>query len=65
MIDTDVLDTGLGDADDDDFDETVVRRLRAKLGDLEQLIGTVRNVGYRFNVYEDDQVPAPKERSGT
>ena len=42
-----------------------VRRMRAKLGDLEQLIGTVRNVGYRFNVYEDDQVPAPKERSGT
>ncbi len=38
-----------------------VRRLRAKLGDLEQLIGTVRNVGYRFNVYEDDQVPAPRE----
>ena len=37
-----------------------VRRLRAKLGDLEQLIGTVRNVGYRFNVYEDDQVPAPR-----
>ena len=31
-----------------------VRRLRAKLGDLEQLIGTVRNVGYRFNVYEED-----------
>jgi len=26
-----------------------VRRLRAKLGDMEQLIGTVRNVGYRFN----------------
>lgn len=26
-----------------------VRRLRAKLGDLEQIIGTVRNVGYRFN----------------
>ncbi|MFM7014673.1 MAG: winged-helix domain-containing protein [Actinomycetota bacterium] len=25
-----------------------VRRLRAKLGDLEALIGTVRNVGYRF-----------------
>jgi DNA-binding response OmpR family regulator len=40
-----------------------VRRLRAKLGDLEQLIGTVRNVGYRFNVYEDDQVPAPRTRS--
>lgn len=38
-----------------------VRRLRAKLGDLEQLIGTVRNVGYRFNVYEDDEVPAPQQ----
>lgn len=38
-----------------------VRRLRAKLGDLEQLIGTVRNVGYRFNVYEEDQLPAPRE----
>ncbi|GGE83374.1 winged helix-turn-helix domain-containing protein [Mycetocola zhadangensis] len=34
-----------------------VRRLRAKLGDLEQLIGTVRNVGYRFNVYEEDSAP--------
>lgn len=42
-----------------------VRRLRAKLGDLEQLIGTVRNVGYRFNVYEDDQIPAPRTRSDT
>ena len=31
-----------------------VRRLRAKLGDLESLIGTVRNVGYRFNVHEED-----------
>ncbi len=31
-----------------------VRRLRAKLGDLESLIGTVRNVGYRFNVHDDD-----------
>ncbi len=31
-----------------------VRRLRAKLGDLESLIGTVRNVGYRFNAYEDE-----------
>jgi DNA-binding response OmpR family regulator len=38
-----------------------VRRLRAKLGDLESLIGTVRNVGYRFNVYEDEneRFPAP------
>jgi DNA-binding response OmpR family regulator len=36
-----------------------VRRLRAKLGDLESLIGTVRNVGYRFNVYEDDPERTP------
>ena len=35
-----------------------VRRLRAKLGDLESLIGTVRNVGYRFNVTEDDEALA-------
>ena len=33
-----------------------VRRLRAKLGDQESLIGTVRNVGYRFNVMEEDGV---------
>ena len=32
-----------------------IRRLRAKLGDLESLIGTVRNVGYRFNRVEDAQ----------
>ncbi len=32
-----------------------VRRLRAKLGDQESLIGTVRNVGYRFAVYDEDQ----------
>lgn len=31
-----------------------VRRLRAKLGELESLIGTVRNVGYRFNMHEDE-----------
>jgi len=31
-----------------------IRRLRAKLGDLEGLIGTVRNVGYRFNPTLDD-----------
>ncbi|MGV8886321.1 MAG: response regulator transcription factor [Microbacteriaceae bacterium] len=31
-----------------------VRRLRAKLGELESLIGTVRNVGYRFNVHDDE-----------
>ena len=30
-----------------------IRRLRAKLGDLESLIGTVRNVGYRFNLNDD------------
>ncbi|EYT61517.1 MULTISPECIES: winged helix-turn-helix transcriptional regulator [Microbacterium] len=33
-----------------------VRRLRAKLGDQEQIIGTVRNVGYRFNVNEDESL---------
>jgi DNA-binding response OmpR family regulator len=37
-----------------------VRRLRAKLGDQEQIIGTVRNVGYRFNVYDDETVPATR-----
>ena len=31
-----------------------VRRLRAKLGDLESLIGTVRNVGYRFTASDGD-----------
>ncbi|KAA0962840.1 MULTISPECIES: response regulator transcription factor [Microbacterium] len=35
-----------------------VRRLRAKLGDQEQIIGTVRNVGYRFNVHDDETVAA-------
>ncbi|MEV8250470.1 response regulator transcription factor [Microbacterium sp. NPDC076768] len=33
-----------------------VRRLRAKLGDQEQIIGTVRNVGYRFNVNDDESL---------
>ncbi|WP_173923668.1 response regulator transcription factor [Agromyces sp. Marseille-P2726] len=36
-----------------------VRRLRAKLGDLDGLIGTVRNVGYRFNVHEEDDESTP------
>ena len=36
-----------------------VRRLRAKLGDMESLIGTVRNVGYRFTV--PDQEPRSLE----
>ena len=31
-----------------------VRRLRAQLGDRESLIGTVRNVGYRFTLHDDD-----------
>lgn len=31
-----------------------VRRLRAKLGEADHIIGTVRNVGYRFNASEDD-----------
>ena len=35
-----------------------VRRLRAKLGDMESLIGTVRNVGYRFTLHEDDSESA-------
>jgi len=33
-----------------------IRRLRAKLGDLEGLIGTVRNVGYRFNLEVEQTV---------
>ncbi|WP_309103584.1 response regulator transcription factor [Microbacterium sp.] len=37
-----------------------VRRLRAKLGDQEQIIGTVRNVGYRFNVYDDESLAATR-----
>ncbi|MEV4775574.1 response regulator transcription factor [Microbacterium sp. LTA6] len=37
-----------------------VRRLRAKLGDQEQIIGTVRNVGYRFNVYDDESIAAAR-----
>jgi DNA-binding response OmpR family regulator len=41
-----------------------VRRLRAKLGDLESLIGTVRNVGYRFNVYEDEPERVPTNIPG-
>lgn len=32
-----------------------IRRLRAKLGDYESLIGTVRNVGYRFNTAENQE----------
>lgn len=32
-----------------------IRRLRAKLGDLEALIGTVRNRGYCFNLSKDAQ----------
>jgi DNA-binding response OmpR family regulator len=35
-----------------------IRRLRAKLGDLEGLISTVRNVGYRFNPSESDLINA-------
>lgn len=32
-----------------------VRRLRAKLGDQEHVIGTVRNVGYRFNADDEHE----------
>lgn len=35
-----------------------VRRLRAKLGDLESLIGTVHNVGYRFAPASEDNFSA-------
>ena len=40
-----------------------VRRLRAKLGDMESLIGTVRNVGYRFTVAEASHEVREKEES--
>ena len=35
-----------------------IRRLRAKLGDLDALIGTVRNVGYRFNIEDSADLRA-------
>lgn len=35
-----------------------IRRLRAKLGDLESLIGTVHNVGYRFTLATEDNFSA-------
>lgn len=38
-----------------------VRRLRAKLGDLESLIGTVRNVGYCFNIAEEPEKTPPAQ----
>jgi DNA-binding response OmpR family regulator len=37
-----------------------IRRLRAKLGDLEALIGTVHNVGYRFTVEAEDEFSSTK-----
>lgn len=37
-----------------------IRRLRAKLGDLESLIGTVHNVGYRFTADQEDEFSATK-----
>ena len=41
-----------------------VRRLRAKLGpEHETLIGTVRNVGYRFVLPTKDKTPASERRS--
>lgn len=42
-----------------------VRRLRAKLGDLDHLIGTVRNVGYRFNVSDEGKPPASRSESSS
>jgi DNA-binding response OmpR family regulator len=40
-----------------------VRRLRAKLGDMESLIGTVRNVGYRFTIAEASEEVKEKQQS--
>lgn len=40
-----------------------VRRLRAKLGDMESLIGTVRNVGYRFTIAEVSEEVKEKQES--
>lgn len=40
-----------------------VRRLRAKLGEMEALIGTVRNVGYRFTVAEASNDMSEQEPS--
>ncbi len=40
-----------------------VRRLRAKLGDMESLIGTVRNVGYRFTVADASDEVKEKQQS--
>lgn len=40
-----------------------VRRLRAKLGDMESLIGTVRNVGYRFTIAEASEEVKEKQES--
>ena len=37
-----------------------IRRLRAKLGELESLIGTVHNVGYRFTLEAEDEFSATK-----
>lgn len=42
-----------------------VRRLRAKLGEQESVIGTVRNVGYRFNVVDEDDSERIAERIHT
>jgi DNA-binding response OmpR family regulator len=42
-----------------------VRRLRAKLGDMESLIGTVRNVGYRFTVSETSDDIRHREQSAS
>jgi DNA-binding response OmpR family regulator len=42
-----------------------VRRLRAKLGaEHEQLIGTVRNVGYRFDPPKERRLDADEDRNG-
>lgn len=42
-----------------------VRRLRAKLGEMESLIGTVRNVGYRFTLAEPSDEVKAKQQSAS
>lgn len=38
-----------------------VRRLRAKLGDMESVIGTVRNVGYKFTAQDEIRLDADNQ----
>lgn len=61
-IDRSELISSLWDADDDEDvpnERTIdvhIRRLRAKLGDFEQIVRTVRGIGYRFDRHADVSV---------